>query len=98
MKIITTYETFDGQKFRDLEAAKAHEATNIEGALVGLTLEQVKSAVAREDGALPLADAIEKLGSMIAKARIAGGGTKRKRKVVAQAAAPSPETETQVAA
>ena len=82
MKTRTIYEAFDGQTFESAEACKAHEAAHVETRLIGLTLEQVRAAITRED--VELADAFEKVGSRIAKARIDAGELRRGRKATAE--------------
>ncbi len=78
MKTRTIYIAFDDKTFDNAEACKAHEAEHIEGRLVGLTIEQVRAALARED--TELSDAIEDIGLRINKARREAGDLKRGRK------------------
>ena len=82
MKTRTIYEAFDGQTFDNADACKAHEAAHVETRLIGLSLEQVRAAITRED--VELADAFEKVGSRIAKARIDAGELRRGRKAAAE--------------
>ena len=78
MKQLITYVAFDGEKFETADECKAYEANNFAVRLVGLTIEQVKDALSREDA--ELADAFEKAGNQIAKARRESGEFKRTRK------------------
>lgn len=82
MKTRMIYEAFDGQTFDNADACKTYEATHVETRLVGLTPDQVRSAITREDP--DLADAFEKVGSRIAKARIEAGELRRGRKAAAE--------------
>ncbi len=77
MKIVTRYVAFDGEPFGDEQSCKAHERRNARLRLVGMTLEQVESAMTRADP--ELADAIEFLGIKIADARRASGALRRAR-------------------
>lgn len=70
------YVTDDGSLFDTLEAAKAHEASSLESRLAGLTPDQVRAALARED--LDLAEAFEQAGNRIAKLRRDSGDLKRR--------------------
>ncbi len=78
MRRFEMFEAFDGQRFDSADACKAHEAKHIESRLVGLTIEQVQAALARED--IELADAFEQIGGRIERARVAAGDLRRKPK------------------
>lgn len=75
MKRVELFEAFDGERFPSAEACRAHEAQHVEGRLVGLSLDQVKAALSRED--TDLADALEELGARIARARRSSGELRR---------------------
>lgn len=76
MRRVEIFEAFDGQRFESADECKAHEAEHVEGRLVGLTIDQVRAALARED--TELGDAIERVGSRIAQARRDAGDMRRK--------------------
>ena len=67
MKLV--FKAVDGEVFDTMAECKAHESKNVENALVGLTIEQIRAAIVREPDALHLSDAIEKVGSSIARVR-----------------------------
>ena len=75
MKKLEMFEAFDGTRFDDAEACKAYEAQHAEGRLVGLTLDQIKAALARTD--VELADVLEDIGARIARTRRASGDMRR---------------------
>lgn len=80
------FHAYDGTPFTTVEACLAHEKTIPEWALVGLTIDQVRDAMARR-GDLARADAIEVIGAAIARDRRADGELKRQRQ---PSAAPPP--------
>lgn len=80
MKTITQYQAFDGKMFDAIEQCKAHEDAHVESRLVGLTIEQVRAALARHKDHRDLADAIEAVGSKIANARREAGELRAVRK------------------
>ena len=95
MKTRTIYLSFDEQEFDSAEACRAYEAAHVETRLVGLTPEQIRSAVTRED--TDLANAIEEIGKRITKARLDAGDHRRGKKTAvepevtaAQPTAPDP--------
>jgi DNA-binding transcriptional MerR regulator len=67
---------FDGTRFFSEEECAAYEAAHWQRQLVGMTLEQVEAALARED--VDRADALEKAGQRIARKRLADGERRRK--------------------
>ena len=75
MKTRTIYVAFDETPFDSAEACRAYEAQHVEMRLVGLTINQVRAALARED--IEIADVIEELGNRIAKARLEAGDLRR---------------------
>ena len=75
VKIVQKYIADDGTEFDTSDEAKNHEADALPSKLVGLTLEQVRAAILREDTAL--ADAIEKIGGAIAILRRESGEKRR---------------------
>lgn len=77
MKLIGMYEAEDGKRFFSEKDCAAYEARPSVERLVGLTIEQIRAAIARNDR--QLGDAIEDVGDMIREARLAAGD-KRKRK------------------
>jgi len=80
MKIVTTtnYVAFDGVPHPTEAECRAYEKRLAHIRLVGLTIEQVEAALSRTDP--ELADAIEVIGSRIARARLADGDRKHERK------------------
>lgn len=84
MKTITKFVTDDGKEFDNADDARAHEDAATFGALVGLKEEDIAAALSRTN--ITLADAFEKIGSRIAKKRLADGEKRRERRAVA----PSP--------
>jgi hypothetical protein len=88
MKVITTYEAFDGKTFSDEAACAEYEASRPEYRLAGLTVEQVAAALARVGAAgTALADAIEVAAYRISKLRRESGELKRVRKTAEAPAA-----------
>ena len=75
MKKVTIYEAFDGRQFESEAACTSYEAEHIEMQVVGLTAEQVRAALSRED--VGLADALEKIGMLIRKRRVESGELRR---------------------
>lgn len=65
----TVWKAFDGSTFLTFEEAKSHEDTNFSALLVGLTAEQIGAALDRKPEAIHIADALEKAGSIIGRAR-----------------------------
>lgn len=97
MKIVTMYQACDGQSFETEAHCRAHEAKMAHLRLVGLTADDVQAAIARDN--VELADAIEAVGTTIARARRAGGDLRRQRRGNGQAepapaAATAPGTES----
>ena len=75
MKTVTLYEAFDGQKFETAEACRAYEAEHVEARLVGMTLDQIRAAIAGEDTGLR--DALEEVGRRCSVARRDAGEFRR---------------------
>ena len=75
---IPRWITFDGRDFPTKEEAEAHEDANYATLLVGLTAPQITAALVRDPSAILVADAIEKAGSLIARARRAAGELRRR--------------------
>lgn len=74
---VTKYQAKDGQTFDTKEEAKAHEAQSEFAALIGLTAEDISDALI---GAHPeVANALESIGSRLARKRLAEGHKKRER-------------------
>lgn len=78
MKTKTVYVASDGTEYDDQSACEAQEQSLLFARLEGLEAAEVRAAVAGEDRGLSAV--LEKVGAMCAKARLAGGGSKRKRK------------------
>jgi hypothetical protein len=77
---VTKYATSDGKLFDTKEEALAHDSLTTFQIFKGLTPEIVKQAL---DGGYPeLADALEAIGSRIARARLKSGVKKRVRKTM----------------
>lgn len=76
MREVRIYAAFDGTRFDTADECRAHEASNIESRLIGLTAEQLAAAVARTD--TELGDAIEQVAGRIARARREAGDLKRR--------------------
>ncbi len=79
MKQIVQWLSFDGETFDDEGKCKAHEESISWRRLIGLTEEQVQAAISRED--TELADALEQIGTAIARARRGAGELKRARRL-----------------
>lgn len=95
----TVYKTFDGMTFLTFEEAKDHEDTNFSALLVGLTAEQIAAALDRKPEALHIADALEKAGNIIGRARREAGQFRRATKArAAGETEPAPEAEPQTEA
>lgn len=83
MKEVTDkiFWSFDGIKFLNAEKCLKHEnsirASGLLERVSGLTVDHVSSALTRED--VELADALEKIGAIIAKVRRASGAMRRVR-------------------
>jgi hypothetical protein len=77
MKLIEKYKAFDGTEFYDPSLCKAHERKNAHLLLVNCTEENILAAVEGKPEAVELADAIEIVGSRIARMRLASGKLKR---------------------
>lgn len=75
---VTRYRSFDGSEFATLAEAEAHEDANFEQILTSLTLADVRGAIARDPALLTVADALEKAGTLIAKARRDSGELRRR--------------------
>ncbi len=80
MKRMTGYEASDHAWFETREACKAHEEGINLKCLAHMDAEQVKSALDRTN--IPLANAIEFAGQLIAGKRRASGDMKRRRKAI----------------
>lgn len=78
MKLIARFESDDGTIHETAEACLAYESRPAEARLEGLTAAQIADALARRD--VKLADAIEEVGARCREARLAAGGSKRKRR------------------
>lgn len=74
------YRTIDGRIFQEADLAMAHEAREAFGELLSLSQEEVDAVLAPQGCSTPLAVAIERAARIIAKNRIAAGGTHRLRK------------------
>lgn len=70
------FAAFDNTTFENEQACMEYERANFDRHLVGLTHDQVKAAISRED--VSLANSIEWAGSVIAKARRDAGELRRK--------------------
>jgi hypothetical protein len=79
MKQITKFVAFDDAEFATEALCRAYEATNCHRLLVGLSIEEIERAIAgdQED----VAEALETVGTKIARARRERGDLKRKRSV-----------------
>lgn len=75
------YEAPDGRQFDTPELCRSYELANPELLLIGMTLDQIRAAMRREDS--DLADALEKVGTGIARDRRADGEFKRQPKPTA---------------
>ena len=82
MKTRMIYVAFDDKPFESAEACKAYEAQHVETRLVGLTIEQVRAALSREDP--DLADAIETVGNRIVRERREAGDLRRGKKATVE--------------
>jgi len=67
VKQVTQFEAFDGKRFESEAECQAHETDPAHMRLVGLTIEQVKAAIARTD--VELANAIEIVAAKIGLTR-----------------------------
>lgn len=83
------YQSFDGVFFDTEAECKAYESKLSHVRVTGLTIEQVEAALAGHDK--DLAEALEEIGTRIARARRARGELKRSRP--ADAAPAEPEQE-----
>lgn len=72
------WKAFDGTDFATKAEAQAYEESNFANMIVGLTSVEVELALARDASVLSIADAIEKAGALIAKARREAGDLRRK--------------------
>lgn len=77
-KAVTIFESFDGLSFESAAACREHEKTNAWRRLVGLTEERVLTAIAYHD--VELAEALETIGALIVKTRLAKGVRRRVRR------------------
>ena len=75
---VPKWRAFDGREFPTQAEAETYEAENADLALVGLTPERLRAALAYEPGERALADAIERVAYKIALARKALGFLKRR--------------------
>lgn len=92
MKQITKFVTDDGKEFYNPDDARAHEDAATFGALIGLKEDDIAAALSRQN--IQLADAFEKIGSRIAKKRLADGEKRRERRAKdATATTQEPATE-----
>ena len=94
MKSITEYESFDGKRFSTAEECRAYEDQHFETRLTGLTLDEVRAALARED--TDLADAFEKAGNLIGRARREAGELRKTRRPKAAESEPATDAEPEV--
>ena len=78
MEQITQWKSFDGKIFPTAEECKIYEGSQPERRLVGLTEDDITLALNGEN--VDLANAIEKVGAGIARARIKRGELRRERK------------------
>ena len=78
-RMVEKWFTFDGKECNSQAEADAYEAANADLALVGLTRERVLAAMAYEDGARGIAEAIERAAYVIAQQRKKLGFYKRAR-------------------
>ena len=74
---VTRYRAFDGAMFDTEAEALDHEEANFEMMLVNLSLAEVRAAISRDPKSLPVSDALEKAGAMIARARREAGEFRR---------------------
>lgn len=79
---ITEHQAKDGTRFATADECKRHEHNIRLKSLVNMNDEQLEAALLRTD--IPLADAIEFAGTLIAQKRRADGGAKRKKKTIAE--------------
>lgn len=77
--MVEKWFTFDGKECPTQAEADAYEAANPDLALVGLTHERVTAAMAYEEGARGIAEAIERAAYVIAQQRKKLGFYKRAR-------------------
>ena len=82
MKQIVKFIAFDGTEFDNESSCRSHEQKQAPLRIVGLTIDQVTAALNREaeDHDADLAEALEQVGTAIARARRAGGDLKRTRR------------------
>lgn len=81
MEIKQKYLSFDGQEFDSKEDCLSHERRFAHLRLIGLTSDQIIAAINGEVS--EISEAIEIVGSRLARARLTNGG-KRRRRTVAQ--------------
>ncbi len=101
MKTVTKYVAFDGKDFDDENACLAHEKSLGPSRLVGLTSETVIRVAKvyrlpiedRADEDIDIAEAIEKMGSTLARERRESGDLKRARKPKTEVSALQQEPE-----
>lgn len=79
--MILRYEAADGTLLDSAEDCRAYEIEHPELLLVGLTLNQLRAAIARTD--VDLAYALETIGAAIARGRRAHGELRRERRTPA---------------
>lgn len=78
MKIVTKYVAFDGCTFNSEAECRAYEAKLAHVRLVDLKIEQIEAALSGADP--DLADAIEQIGTRIARSRRERGELRHQRK------------------
>lgn len=90
MKRVEKYQAFDGVEFYSEVECRAYERRFAHARLAGLSIEQVEAALSRADP--ELADAIEQVGSRIARARLDAGEKRHERRPNAKDDAPARQT------
>ena len=90
-RMVPMWFAFDGKGFPTKAECEAHERDHFQIALVGLTAEKIAAAVARDPDVRAISDALERAGSLIARARLAEGERKRARNGASKGATPAEE-------
>lgn len=68
---------FDGTDYPTRAECEEYEETHFQRALVGLTAEQVAAALERDPKVRGVSDALERAGTLVARARLKAGERKR---------------------
>ena len=87
---ITKYRAADGKEFDTKEAAADYEARGQFSVLTDLSEADIDAVLAGDESARHIADAIEVLGSKIARRRLKAGDKKRERKPASLTAVVNP--------